>query len=71
MLRAVHNEVTRKTVNCRMCFVVRRVRKRSWKQKHNKKIVETDMDIWNVYMAYDIWHAYKKQLLESGRNSAT
>ena len=29
------------------------------------------MDIWNVYMAYDIWHAYKKQLLESRRNSAT
>ena len=26
----------------------------------NEKIVETDMDIWNVYMADDIWHTYKK-----------
>ena len=28
----------------------------------NEKIVETDMDIW--------YYTYKKQLLESGRNSA-
>ena len=28
----------------------------------NEKIVETDMDVW--------YYAYKRQLLESGRNSA-
>ena len=31
-------------------------------KKQNEKIVETDIDIW--------YYTYKKQLLESGRNSA-
>ena len=45
-----------------MCFVARSVRKKVKIKTQNEKIVETDMDIW--------YYTYKKQLLESGRNSA-
>ena len=44
MLRAVCNEIVWNVENCRMCFVVGRVRVKIKTQ--NEKIVERGMDIW-------------------------
>ena len=62
MLPTGCNEIVSNIVNCRMCFVARRVRKKVNIKTKNEKIVETDMDIW--------YYTYKTQLLETGRNSA-
>ena len=47
ILQAGCNEIESNIVNCRMCLVARRVRKKKGESKNiNEKIVETDMDVW-------------------------